>query len=135
MLNLHDLLAENPHIQSEIDAIKQAAREDGAATERKLTEARTKGAMPVLTSAEFPEVLKAMALEVIEGTKDLATLTGSVAVFDSLKAVEVQTAVVADSADQPDVAPIVTPEKSTDGQLRTAADIDAEIRDIRGEAV
>ena len=76
-----------------------------------------------------------MALAVIEGKQELTTLIGTLAVVDSITAVNEQAAVVADSAEQADVAPKVLDSLSTDGQLRSTLDIDKEILEARGESV
>jgi signal peptide peptidase SppA len=130
---LQDLLAQNPHLNAEIQAIEVAAREAGAAAERESFEARIKGAMPVLKSVKYPQAMKDMALEALDGKMEIAMLKGAVITYDTLKAQDVEKAAVADSADQSSVVATEIATVSTDGKIRTGADLDAEILRLRGE--
>jgi len=131
MPTLQEMLAEDPTLRGEIEAIKAAARRDGAAKEQSKVEARVKGATPYL-QATYPEAIRKMAMEVISGDQELGILVGTVAVFDTLKAEGVITAAVADSDEQPDVVAQDLKPRSDDGILRTTADIDAEIKALTG---
>lgn len=134
MPTLQDMLAQDPTLNVEIEAIKAAARKDGAASEKTKVDTRITGATPYLNSKDYPEVIHAMALDVINGKQELGVLLGTVAVIDTMTAASSTTDAVADSADQPAVAAQSVDPKSTDGVLRSSADIDAEITMLRGEA-
>jgi hypothetical protein len=109
------------------------ARGEGAAAERETINVRVKGALPILQSAEYPEVIKNMAISVIAGEQELAALIGAAAGFDAFKAGEETLAAVEDSVEQPVVAPAVVAKASNDGVIRSGEDLDAEIRALRGE--
>jgi len=133
MPTLQELVAEHPAIQGEIEALTKAAREDGIAAERARATANHEGAVKVLSSDNYPKLLKEMASKVISGSLDLAALTGAVAAYDALKEVTAAEAAVADSEEVPPT-PAADPgatELSTDGVLRSSADIDAELMELR----
>lgn len=93
---------------------------------------------PVLESDAYPQSIKALAVAVLRGDEEPAALRGALAALDALKAQNEDTAAKADSADA-DVTPAAPPTDanslSTDGMLRSAADIEAEHREFWGEEV
>jgi ClpP class serine protease len=135
MLTLQDVLAEHPHLAGEVAKIKMDAMTAGKEEAQAQVQARIDGAMPFALDSNYHDVIRKMAMEVVAGKQELSSLIGAVAAFDAMKAINVQADAQADSDDQPPAAPLATDTQSpeNDGVLRTSADIDAELRDMRGE--
>lgn len=132
-MTLKELLAEHPELSAEVEALKSAAWNSGAEKAKEQVEARVKGAAKYLANENYPAIISAMALEAIQGTTSLDALVGAVAMYDAIAASKVSLAAQADTVAQPVVAAVTVPELSNDGQIRTGADLDKEIAELRGE--
>jgi ClpP class serine protease len=132
-MNLTEFLKEHPEAVAEIDAIKAKALAEGEArgvaagraAASNETTARNAQATKILASDTYPARIKAAAVSVIEGKKAPDYLEMMVDVYDSMKASEEIKGAQADSAEAPATPPQNVTPLSTDGVLRTPADIDA----------
>jgi len=120
-MKLAEFLTEHPEAASEVEAIRAEARAAGVEDTNK----RNAFASTILTSATYPEQIKVIAAAVVTGTKTPEHLDTAVSVFDALKGQDTITDAQADSDAAPATPPQNTEALSTDGVLRTPADIDA----------
>ena len=82
-MNLQELLAQNPAIQKEIDALVQEGFEAGAAKEQEKIEARVTAAKPILSSKVYAGTKVAeIAALVVTGEKSIETMDAVLAVLD-----------------------------------------------------
>jgi ClpP class serine protease len=134
-MTLKEFLKENPDAASELEAIKAQVRSEGMAEgrEKAMTEMKERSAFAtkILESAEYPAKIKTIAASVIAGTKNADYLELAVTLHDSLKAEKEMSETMADGEKIPNTPPQRVETKSTDGILRTSADIDAEAERLK----
>lgn len=138
MPNLSEVVGGDAALRAEykVKLADERAAGEAAAKERYTRVLAVAG--PVLESDAYPQSIKALAVAVLRGDEEPAALRGALAALDALKAQNEDTAAKADSVDA-DVTPATPPTDvnslSTDGMLRSAADIEAEHREFWGEEV
>lgn len=137
-MTLHELMAQDPAVKAEIDAMVKAARDEGAAAVRaevaEQEKARAKlleDAHAILASNAY-EKIHHMAMGAIKGSVSHETLTAVQIAFDSFSAEEEEDEVVADGVSQPVITPAEPPVASADGNLGSVEDIEAEILESKG---
>jgi ClpP class serine protease len=81
-MSLAKLLAEHPALAAEIDKIVSDAKQSGIDS----VNAKIETVLPFLRSAEYPESVRNLACDVLEGKSGVDALTGAVTVLDALKA-------------------------------------------------
>lgn len=109
------------------------AKKEAHEEARVLHASRVRAARPVLAGTEYPESIRALALDVIEGKCEVAALDGAISVIDALRAEAEQAAAIGDSADAPETV-AASPEDSVvsgDGVIRSASDFEAEIARLK----
>lgn len=121
MMNLSELLKEHPEAKADLDAVVATAGEKAIADHR----ASTAQAAKILASDEYPTSIKAIASAVLAGTKSLESLETAVSVLDALRADKQMDTAKAESEKVPATPAQTIEPLSTDGVLRSAADIDA----------
>lgn len=128
-MNLTEMLKEHPELAAELDAIKASALAEGKAAGAAAAVAdlnkRNAQASTILASDAYSATIKGFAAGVLSGTKSAEQLETAVAVFDAMKAEREMDGAKADSKNAPATPPQKTEPLSTDGVLRTPADIDA----------
>lgn len=130
MKRLADLLAENPAAKAEHDALVIAARAEGDTAGERRVQDRITAAAPFLNAKEYPTV-GPIALKVIKGEENSATLTAVVAAVDAVTQNQASTAAQAATGTAPATpaspAPVIDPAAVvTDG-----AGLDAAIAQFR----
>ena len=135
-MTLAELLREHPEAAAEMERALATAKAEAAsaatsAATTALTAEHAKAAK-ILASESYPAPIKAIAEAVIAGAKSADHLDTAVAVFDSLKASEAVTGAVADTKILPATPPAATAGRSTDGLVRTEADIEAAAAEMKG---
>lgn len=85
IMNLEKVMAENPGVKAEVEALKTAQYNAGIQAGKEAIEARITKASPFMASAEYPEPIRALAAKVITGESDHSALESAVAVYDMLK--------------------------------------------------
>ncbi len=130
MMNLAEFLKEHPEASAEIDEIKaqalSAGREAGKLEATTAVNERNAQASAILASDSYPATIKGFASGVLSGKNSPEELKTAVIVFDAMKAEATITAAQGDSTAAPATPPQTIAARSTDGVLRTPADIDAE---------
>ena len=133
-MSLKEIVNSDPEVAREVAELTAAAKAEGAAEMREIA----KQVGPILTSADYPEAIKSLGVQVIEGKIDHGTFIGAVAGFDAIKATsDVQTA--ADETETIGETPGQDGEGvSSDDVVRTPDDYTmmiARIKQTRGIAV
>ena len=122
-----DYMAEDtnvkPEANEELDALRVKHDELSARVER---------AKPYLAGNDYPEAIKSIALKVMSGEVDPATLDGAVIAYDALKETKVADSAIVDSdaAPEANTKPIDAPKLSEDGVIRNELDYEAAIKKI-----
>jgi len=132
MSDLNALMAENPGAKAELDKLLADARADGAKEADETIKARLDAASKIIDS-DYPAKIKAIALAVAKGEKSVEQLDTAVAVYDSIKADADIKSAQADSAAVPPTPPQTQGERSTDGVVRTEADIEAAVAEMKSK--
>ena len=83
IMTLAELMAKNPELQAEVDAVKATAQQAGFEAGKEAVEARIKATAPYLGNSEYPAAVGNLALDVLNGKKDQAALDGAVTVLDA----------------------------------------------------
>ena len=135
-MTLAELLREHPEAAAEMDRTLATAKAEAAsaatsAAGTAVTSAHAQAAK-ILASESYPAPIKAIAEAVIAGAKSADHLDTAVAVFDSLKASEAVSGAVTDTQALPATPPAATTGRSTDGLVRTEADIEAAAAEMKG---
>jgi ClpP class serine protease len=130
MTTLKELLSEHPEAASEVDELVSSANAAGVQTATEKHQADVDAAAKILNSNEYPETIKTIALDVIKGDKEKAQLETAVAVYDGLKASKDLDTAAEDSAEVPPT-PSQQNDLSQDGVVRTEADIDAAVAEMK----
>jgi ClpP class serine protease len=129
MKDLDKFLAENPAANSDYESRLKAAREAGAKAvedeQKKTLEAASK-----ILNSNYPENIKAVALQVIEGKKSIDSLETVITVFDAMKADSKISVSTEDSDDVP-ATPAQQEQGSEDGVVRTEADFDKAVESLK----
>jgi ATP-dependent protease ClpP protease subunit len=84
-MDLKTAMAENPAIQAEIDALAQAKYDAGFSDGKGESEGRINATSNFLGDADYPNIVKALALKVLKGDEPAATLTTVVTILDAQK--------------------------------------------------
>jgi hypothetical protein len=82
-MNLSEFLAANPAAAAEIGALKAGAKAEGRDEAKAEYSARISRVMGVITSEAYPANIKALAGDVLTGSKDISAFDAAVAVYDS----------------------------------------------------
>lgn len=140
MPTLHELIAGDVGLRAEVEAMKEAAREEGAASERAVREAEAAKqkeklnakAIEILESEAYAK-LRPMALRALKGELKLEALEGAQAAFDAVSAAVVEDSAVADSGEIPAIVMVEPVASATDERvLASEEDVEAEISEFRG---
>jgi ClpP class serine protease len=138
-MNLQELLAQYPGVKEEIEQQKAEAFargvESGKADAAKQNTELMTFAGNILASDAYPRPVKDLAIEAIKGDVPVGELKAAVRVFDALAARDAVASAGAASAEA-----VVKPEqnietKSANGEIRSAADINAAIENLHGMKV
>jgi capsid assembly protease len=124
-MKLTELLKEHPEAAAEIDAMRADSHAAGHAAGIADANKRNAQASKILASAAYPEPIKALAAAVLTGEKSPERLEDAVTLFDSLQAKAEIDAAAQDSAALPATPPQNPTPLSTDGVIRSQADVDA----------
>lgn len=134
-MTLKEALAQYPELVAEIERLKAECLAEGEAKAK----ARVDQASKFLAS-EYPEDIRNIAVKVVEGSEKLDVLKGAVSYYDAVKAREGQSAAQDEAQAALKTTPVNQPAPtdskalSTDGAIRTEADIEKEsarLRNIR----
>jgi ClpP class serine protease len=125
---LEKLLAEHPALAAEIEKIISDAKERGVAE----AQAKVKTVLPFLRDSEYPQSVKNLACDVLEGKSGVDALTGAVTVLDALKAAASTDAAAQDTTDAGETAAAEGNAGITaDGVVSTEEEYQAEIAHAR----
>ena len=135
-MNLQEFYADNSLGRSEVKALEEEAFAKGQEDERAKIDARVKVAKPIMESADYPNAIKNLAASVVAGEVSADALTATVVGFDAAKEQAATDAAAAETEEQGDTPP-EAPESGdgandADGELKSQADIDAEIAKEKG---
>lgn len=131
MPNLKEFLEENPEAKAEHERLLDEARSQSA--EPKPNSEDDIEFASKFVSGEYPEKIRAIALDVIKGKRDRVLLESTIAVYDSLKADKEIEQAAADSDAAGATPGQKTPEPSADGVISTPAQVEAEAKRLKGE--
>lgn len=128
-MTLDEILKDSPSAKAEFDERIEASQTAGEKTARekleKDFELRSEKANKILGSDAYPQALKDVAMQVLAGKASVERLSDMQLMFDALKAKSDIDTAKTESAVAPKTPGQQTPALSTDGVIRSAADIDA----------
>jgi len=127
MSELTRLCAENPTLSAEIESIRMEAFTNGA----KSIEARVTAVLPYLQSDTYKGPIRELAIKVINGETDVSALSSAVAVYDAIQEQNASASAVVESEAAGDIHAAAGDELSTDGIIRSEADHQAAVNDMR----
>jgi hypothetical protein len=132
-MTVQEMIAQFPELKTEFERI----RKEGVAEGENNLKVRLGQASKFLTAA-YPEPIRALAAKVIEGEESADVLKGAVMLHDATQAklaeVDAQVASEAALIAAPVNQPVAAPAVSTDGMIKTQADIEnesARLRDVK----
>lgn len=125
-MDLIALLAANPAAKVEYDAALAKARDEGVAT----VQARIDKVAPILGSGKYGATVTGLAVKVLQGTEEMAALTGAVTVLDA-QAEAAATAAAATGTETPGQEGHQPP--AADALIKDQAGLDAAIARTKGE--
>lgn len=128
-MSLAEFLKESPSAKSELEgqisSAKQEGEKAGRASAEKAISERAEKATKILASDVYPQQLKDVASQVLAGKATVERLVDMQTMFDALKAGSDIKAAQAESTNAPKTPGQQIHALSTDGVIRSAADIDA----------
>ena len=130
MATLKELLSKDPAAQAEFDTELATARAKGVAD----VQATIKKVSPFLSNSEYPEIIGTTALNVLNGESAMVELTGAVAAVDAVRQDQASKKAAATTDEQSETNDSGKPPVASDGSMASAADVDAEVARIKGEA-
>lgn len=84
-MSLKDLMAKDPGIKAEVEALMKAEHDKGFTAGKENVQARIKAASPYIGKTEYPEAITNLAVKVVTGDEDPTALKGAVVAFDAMK--------------------------------------------------
>lgn len=131
-MSLEKLMAEDPGIKAEVEALVQKNYDQGKKDGKLEVEARITAASPFIGKTEYPEAITNLAVKVVTGKENPTALKGAVVAFDAMKE---QTASEEAKKENPEETPAGDDSVvSEDGSVKNEADYQAQLKKAKGGA-
>ena len=128
-MTLAQLLSENPAAKIEYDAEMKAQFKAGADAGRESLQATISTAAKYLgPDGTYPAPIKSLAVDVLKGLKTAEALETTVSAFDALKESQKSEQAKTEGDKTGDTSGQQTDQLSPDGEMKTAADVMAQIK-------
>jgi ATP-dependent protease ClpP protease subunit len=128
-MTLSELLKEHPAAKAEFNtAVAEAQKAGGEAVSNRIA-----SAAKFVTSADYPESIRNLAIEVINGEKELVSLTAAVSAFDAAQEAIRSSQATQETNAQGDIAGGGDPQISEDGEIKNDADHHAAVARARAQ--
>lgn len=136
MPTLKEVMAENPGVKAEVEALVMDAEKRGQQSGVDAMQSRIDAASPYVGKTEYPEAIAALAVGVLKGEKKPEALEGAVVAFDAIKQ-QTENANAQDETDQTGETPPQQPDGvaiAEDGSVSSEAEYQASLKAVKGGA-
>jgi len=126
-MDLTQILEENPKAKAQYTEAIAKAREEGEQS----IKAVVGKAVPFMRSDTYPDSIKTLAIEVIQGTTDIMALTSAVAAVDAMKEKKSSNSVQTETKKAPETPPGNQDGSGYDGKINSADDLPSAVRKLK----
>ena len=126
-MTLEQIMSENPAIAAQVEKMRRDEYERGRAEAAAEHTKRVEAARPILSSADYGDDVKAVAVDVLTGEADGSLLRYAVQQADKANAEAKAKAATGETGETGDVPVEDVPQLSDDGVIRSEADYQAQL--------
>lgn len=123
-MSLKDLMAKDPGIKAEVEALEKAKYDQGLEAGKSEIQAKIKAVSPYIGKTAYPEAITNLAVKVVTGEEDPTALKGAVVAYDAMKE-QAKSEAAKEEAAKKETIGGTTGEIAEDGTVSTEAEYQA----------